>query len=188
MSFSPRHLEGTSLPVNSARERSALVLPTPRGCASESLRTPIPAEAGLLSRHHADLPPQVALLQTRVWEHTRGTLPPRALPAPCVPRGQRSPGGAGGSGVRTGTERLGSRQCQIWEIAVFSLLTSSPEARRGGEVRRALCPSAEGPGPGGGTRPPRGSRLGQELGGPRPATAASLGPWGEPRAARVGPL
>lgn len=116
-------------------------------------------------------------------------LPPPALPAPFVPHGQRSPGGAGGSGVRRGTALLVSHQCQIWEIAVFSLLTSDPEARRGGEVRGARCLSAGRPGSGGGTRPAwQSKKIGAGARRPRPATAASLGAWGEPRASRVGLL
>lgn len=111
----------------------------PRALSSRSLRTPAPTEA-----RGADLPPHVALFQTRVWEDTRGNSP---LPgAPCVPRRQRSLGGAGGSGVRTDPALLVSHQCQIWEIAVFSLLANNPEVQRGGEVRGERCHSAERPG------------------------------------------
>lgn len=161
LSFSPRHSGGTC--PRAVCSGAARALPS-RGWARPS-RTAIPAGAGLRSREHAGISAHVAPLQRR--EDTRGTRTPphpthphtpthtRALPEPCVPDGRGE-----GSGVHTDTAPLVFHQCQIWEIAGFSPLTSVPEAQRGGEAAVLLHGEA-GAGRGDPATP-------AELGGPRP--------------------
>lgn len=157
----------------------------------ESLHAPISAEAGLPSGNPADLPPQVALLQTRVWEDTRGNPRPGRSLRPGSPVGNaapvvlRVPGSA--RTPRCGfpiSADLGNRR-----------LFAVNEQPRGTERRGCpRGPSAGRPGsagePGetrgnlarpGGTRPARQGRLGQDVGGPRPPPGG-LGESREPPA------
>lgn len=122
----------------------------------------------------------------RVRGRTRMEQPaPRALRPPWATqprrcRGLRAPPGHGAAGFPI-SARFGKSPS-------FRCYRAAPRRQRGGGLRGARFPSAERQGPGRGTRPPWQSRPGQEPGGPRPGTAASLGAWGEPRASRAGPL
>lgn len=160
--LSPRHLEGTEPSLGSPGERR--LRRSPR-CGPESercLRIPIPPEAGLRSREHADLSPQVALLRTRVREDTSGTYPrTRGAPLTAHPLRAAQPRRCGVRRAPHGHRAAAFPSVLVWGIAVFSLLTSGPEAQRGGEPRGA--PLRRGPpapvrGPGGAGRELRGVR------------------------------
>lgn len=100
---------------------------------------------------------------------TRGTHP-QTRGAPLAPHPPRA---VPGPGLRTATAPLLCRQRWIWGIAVFALLTSGPEAQRGGDARGAPLRAEEAA--------IRAQRSGHGARRSRPAAAASPGDRGLPR-------
>lgn len=134
----PTTFGGDRTLARQSRRAAAPALPTLS--TERCLRIPIPPEAGLRSRELSDLSPQVALLGTRVREDTSGTYPrSRGAPFAAHPPRAAQPRRCGERRAPHGHRAAAFPSVPVWEIAVFSLLTSGPEAQRGGEPRGALC-------------------------------------------------
>lgn len=140
----PTTFGGDRTLARQSRRAAAPALPTLS--TERCLRIPIPPEEGLRCRELSDLSPQVALLGTRVREDTSGTYPwSRGAPFAAHPPRAAQPRRCGERRAPHGHRAAAFPSVPVWEIAVFSLLTSGPEAQRGGSP---AVPSAVGSGRG----------------------------------------
>lgn len=176
---SPGHFGGTELSPDSPGERWLRLSPRCGPGSERYLRIPLPPEAGLRSRQHAQLSAGLAAPNACAGGHERNAPPaPGRSPRPHPPRAAQP--------RRCGEARAprGHRAAafpSVPDLGNRRLLAVNERPR--GAARRGAprCPSAEGSGePGSGAE-----RSGQ---GARRCPCRLSGGWGLPRVPRTGPL